>query len=124
VAQGNTPVETGARGQGAGLTFGGGGTGGEMRIMEFCCPEYVQLLTSWIDRTWRKDQPERGTTEMRFTIGRDGLIGGIEIVEPSGSSVLDRVSRAAIVDLPPLPLPPKYPNSTLTVRIRFPYSGS
>jgi len=124
VTQGNTPVDTGARGQGTGLTFGGGGTGGEMRIMEFCCPEYVQLLTSWIDQTWQKNQPEHGTTELRFTITRAGVISDIQIVESSGSSVLDRVSRAAIRDLPALPLPPKYPNATLTVRIRFPYEGS
>jgi TonB family protein len=72
---------------------------------------------------WRKSQPEKGTTEIRFTILKDGKIANIEVAVSSGSSVLDRISRAAIIDLRMPPLPPPYPADKLTVRIRFPYEG-
>lgn len=123
VTQGNTPVDTGARGQGAGLTFGGGGTGGETDLSSFCCPEYLQLLIGKVYETWRKDQPERGTAEVRFTIDRGGRVSSVEVARSSGSSILDRISRAAITDLPPLPLPPAYTGSVLTIRMVFPYEG-
>jgi TonB family protein len=123
VVQGNTAVDTGARGQGQGLTFGGGGTGGETDLSSFCCPEYLQLLTSKVYETWRKDQPERGTAEVRFTIARNGRVSNVEIAKTSGISVLDRISRNAITDLPPLPLPDRYSGEVLTIRMVFPYEG-
>jgi outer membrane biosynthesis protein TonB len=85
--QGNTPADTGATGQGQGLTFGGGGTGGETVLADFCCPEYLQLLTSQIDQNWEKAQPQRGTTVVRFSILRNGTIADLKVVKPSGSSL-------------------------------------
>lgn len=123
VTQGNTAIETGARGQGAGLTFGGGGTGGETDLSTFCCPEYLQLLISNVYERWRKDQPERGTTEVRFTITRDGRVSNTEIAKPSGSTILDRISRNAVTDLRLPPLPQAYAGDVLTIRMVFPYEG-
>jgi periplasmic protein TonB len=123
VTQGNTRVDTGARGQGAGLTFGGGGTGGETNLADFCCPEYLAFMTSAIDRNWQKTQPERGTTKIRFTIQRNGAITDLQIVQPSGSSMLDRAAQRALVDTRLPPLPPAYPADKLTVNLTFPYEG-
>lgn len=123
ITEGSTRVETGATGQGVGLTSGGGGTGGETNLQDFCCPEYLQLLTQNVALNWRKAQPEKGTTEIRFSILKDGRVANIEVAVPSGSSVLDRISRAAIFDLRMPPLPAAYPADKLTVRIKFPYEG-
>lgn len=123
IVQGNTAVETGARGQGAGLTFGGGGTGGETDLSNFCCPEYLQHLLSTIEGVWAKNQPERGTTTLKFTIRRSGAIDTENIVVevPSGYGALDRAARAALFDARLLPLPAGYPNETLTIHLKFPY---
>lgn len=124
VAQGNTPVDTGARGQGAGLSFGGGGSGGETDLKDFCCPAYLQELTARIDQNWQKRQPERGTTEIRFSILRDGTITDVEITGRSGSGVLDRISRNAVTESRMQPLPAAYTTSDrLTIRLKFPYEG-
>jgi TonB family protein len=123
LVQGNTPVDTGARGQGQGLTFGGGGTGGETVLADFCCPEYIALLTQVIDENWQKAQPQRGTTVIRFSILRNGSIADLEVVKPSGSSLLDRASRRALEASRLPPLPSQYRSNTLTVNLTFPYEG-
>ena len=123
LVQGNTPVDTGARGQGQGLTFGGGGTGGETNLADFCCPEYIQLLTQVIDQNWQKAQPQRGTTVIRFSILRDGSIADLQVVKPSGSSLLDRASRRALEAARLPPLPAQFRSDKLTVNLTFPYEG-
>jgi TonB family protein len=126
VTQGNTQVDTGARGQGAGLTQGGGGVGGETDVANFCCPEYITRLVQMVEERWQKNQPERGTTVLRFTIQRDGTIdrANMQVLQPSGHSILDRVSRNAVLEVPRFPtLPAQYPNETLTIRLTFPYGS-
>jgi protein TonB len=123
LTQGNTPVDTGARGQGQGLTFGGGGTGGETVLADFCCPEYIALLTQQIDQHWQKAQPQRGTTVLRFSILRNGSIADLEVIKPSGSSLLDRASRRALESARLPPLPSQYKAEKLTVNLTFPYEG-
>jgi periplasmic protein TonB len=123
LVQGNTPVDTGARGQGQGLTFGGGGTGGETNLADFCCPEYIQLLTAQIDANWQKAQAQRGTTVVRFSILRNGSITDLKVVKPSGSSLLDRASRRALEEARLPPLPVQYASDRLTVNLTFPYEG-
>jgi protein TonB len=123
LAQGNTAVDTGARGQGQGLTFGGSGTGGETNLADFCCPEYIQLLTQRIDENWQKAQSQRGTTKIRFSILRDGTITDLEVVQPSGSSLLDRASQRALATARLPALPPQYTSDRLTVNLTFPYEG-
>src|SRR5258705_2242407 len=49
--QGSTRVDTGARGQGFGLTSGGGGgTGVTVDTAKFCCPEYLSQMATLIHR--------------------------------------------------------------------------
>lgn len=123
VVTGNTAVETGARGQGAGLTFGGGFSGGETDLSNFCCPEYLTHLLNTIDSRWAKIQPERGTTTLKFTIRRDGTIdlANVTVERSSGYGVLDRAARAALSESRLLPLPAAYTNETLTIYLTFPY---
>lgn len=125
VVEGSSRADTGARGMGSGLTFGGGGTGGETDLRNFCCPEFAKHLLSTVDGNWQRNQPERGLTVLRFTIRRNGTLEGPPVVETSsGNSLLDRLARNAVIDSKFLPLPPEYSNDTLTVHLRFPYSGS
>jgi len=123
VTTGNSPVDTGARGRGAGLTFGGGGTGGETDLADFCCKEYLQRLTTEIDSRWAKQQPEKGTTVVRFTIQRSGQITDVEVTKRSGSSLLDRASQRALYESKLPPLPAEYKSDKLTVNLTFPYEG-
>jgi TonB family protein len=122
---GNTVVDTGARGLGAGLTFGGGGGAtGEIKLDNFCCPEYLETLTQQIASHWNKDQPVAGIATLKFTIQRDGRITNITLETSSGNSYLDRASRNALEDtrqLPPLPIAFTLP--TLIIHLKFPYNG-
>jgi protein TonB len=120
VTRGNTAVETGAHGLGAGLTLGGG-TGGEMDLKNFCCPDYLTKIADSISSRWKRAQPDRGLTIIAFTIHRDGSKSDVTIEQPSGSGVLDRASRAAVEDAQFPPLPRDYTFDTLTVHLKFPY---
>jgi TonB family protein len=122
VVEGNTAVETGARGQGPGLSSGGR-FGGETDWSTFCCPEYLDQMLNAIDSNWRKDQPERGTTTLKFTVTRDGHIENVLLETSSGYGALDRAARAALLETRLGPLPGEYPNQTLTVHLRFPYGA-
>ncbi len=123
VTQGNTAVDTGASGQGAGLASGGRLSGGETDLANFCCPAYLDAMMTAIDSRWNKNQPERGTTTIKFTVMRNGSITNIDITQPSGYGVLDRAARAALIDVRLPPLPPDYTNETLTVHLKFPYGA-
>lgn len=124
VQTGTSAVETGARGIGAGLTVGGGGAGAQLKVdSDFCCPAYLQEVVTRISGVWRSVQPEHGTTVLIFTIQRDGKITDITPETSSGSSLLDRLSRATLMDprlqLPPLPA--EYTAEKLTIHLSFPY---
>jgi TonB family protein len=61
---------------------------------------------------------------VKFTIKRDGSIMDVVLERPSGYWALDRAAQLALLvtkQLPPLPV--QYPNSTLTVHLRFEYTG-
>lgn len=123
ITAGNTPVDTGARGQGAGLTFGGApGTAGDTDLKDFCCQDYLTQLVATIDSAWsQKNQQESGKTILKFTIRRDGSIRDVIVEQGSGFGVLDRASRAALEDARLLPLPAEYKKDTLTIHLTFPY---
>jgi TonB family protein len=125
VNQGNTAADTGAVGLGAGLRLSGGagGASGEMDLKDFCCPEYLTDLAARISEAWEKNQPERGTTIIGFTIQRNGSATNIITEKSSGSGILDRASKNAITDARLPPLPPGYRFPTLTVHLQFPYGA-
>lgn len=121
ITQGNTTVDTGASGQGAGLASGGRFGGGETDLANFCCPDYLATIQTQIDSRWNKNHPERGLTIVTFTIQSNGLITDVKVSQPSGYGTLDRAARAALTGLQLPPLPPGYTNPSLTVDLKFPY---
>ena len=121
MARGNTAVNTGASGQGAGLASGGRFGGGETDLANFCCPGYLETILPMIDARWNKNMPDRGTTIIKFTIQRDGTVTNIQYVKQSGYGTLDRAARAALQDVKLVGLPPAYTNETLTINLTFPY---
>ena len=71
--EGSTRVDTGAKGQGFGLTAGGGaGTGVQLDVANFCCPEYLSQMITLIQRNWQSNQGVPGSVVMKFTITRAG----------------------------------------------------
>jgi len=74
-----------------------------------------------IQRNWQPNQGVVGTTVMKFTITRAGLIQGVMVERPSGFVALDLAAERAllITRLPELPV--QYPNGTLGIHLTFAY---
>lgn len=120
---GTAKIDTGARGQGFGLSSGGGGGDGGMKVdSNFCCPEYLIDMRDRIRRNWNERQQAAGGVWMKFTIQRSGQITGIEVETSSGNPVLDLTAQRALVNTKALaPLPAAYTERELIVRLRFDY---
>jgi TonB family protein len=120
---GGAVADTGARGQGFGLTTGGGtGVGATIDVGNFCCPDYISLMNSRIMSNWNQQAEVSGAVVMKVTIQRDGRLTDIAPEQSSGYTALDISARRALEvtrQLPPLP--PEYPNPTLTVHLTFKY---
>jgi TonB family protein len=124
VRAGSAPVETRARGTGFGLSSAGGGAGGavELDVQDFCCPEYIERMVLEIRRNWQQNQGRAGMTVIKFTIQRDGTIGGVTVDRPSGAFPLDSAAQRAVLLTGQLQrLPDAFPNPTLTVQLTFRY---
>jgi TonB family protein len=123
VQSGNAIAQTGGRGQGFGLSSGGGGTGGYLDVANFCCPDYLATMLDLINRNWSSRQQTDGAALIKFTIQRDGRLTDIEIERSSGSAALDLFGRRALVLTNKLPvLPDAFTEPTLTVHLRFEYT--
>src|SRR5437870_5802655 len=134
-ARGRTPIKgkepqagsavavTGARGQGFGLSTGGGpGAGSTLDVADFCCPDYLTTMVSRIKANWRQDQNISGVAIIKFTIQRDGTLQDIMLEQSSSFPIADLVAQRAVIltkQLPPLPA--AFPNPTLTVHLNFQY---
>jgi len=122
-SKGSTLGDTGVRGQGFGLTTGGGGgTGSQLDVDNFCCPDYIQLMVQQIYGNWdyRVEQP--GLTVVKFTIQRDGRITDITLMRSSGFTAHDINAQRALARTRQLaPLPAQFPNPTLGVQLSFDY---
>lgn len=124
VTPGNSIAETGVRGQGFGLSSGGGpGTGSSLEITgDFCCPGYIATMVDRIRGAWNQNQGSRGLTFIKFTIQRDGRLTDYIIEKPSGSTPLDLAALRAVAVTKTLPpLPNEYANPTLVVHLSFEY---
>ena len=121
--EGPARAETNARGQGFGLaTGGGGGTGVQLDVANFCCPEYLEQMITLVQRNWNSKHGVAGRTTMKFTITRAGAIQDVQVERPSGLYALDLAAQRALL-LTRLPeLPPQYPNATLGIHMHFDYS--
>jgi TonB family protein len=121
---GSTVADTGVRGQGFGLSTGGGaGSGSSLDIVgDFCCPEYIATMIVRIRSVWNQNQGAAGQTLVRFTIQRDGSIINASIKRESGTSTLDLAALRAVLQTKTLPpLPDAFSNPTLTVNLNFQY---
>ena len=121
-SEGNARAETGARGQGFGLTTGGGGgTGAYLDVGDFCCPDYLETVVQRIQQNWASNQNVTGQVIVKFTIQRDGVISDAQVERPSGFVALDSAAHRAVQITRVPPLPARFPNSDLTVHLRFDY---
>jgi len=121
IEKGTAVADTGARGQGFGLSSGGGGTGGFLEVANFCCPEYLATMRRSILSNWDSRQGAAGRVHMRFVIQRDGRIVDVTVEDTSGVQTLDLYARRALT-LTKLPaLPPAYTEPALAVHLYFEY---
>ena len=117
--EGNAMSDTGTDGIGVGLSAGGlGGSGSELSLSDFCCPEYLATMVSLIRERWDSNQETTGAAVIHFTIRPDGV--GVD--RTSGYVALDQSARRAILltrQLPPLPS--AFTEENLIVRLTFEY---
>jgi TonB family protein len=120
---GTARVDTGAKGQGFGLsTSGGGGGGSRLDTQDFCCPEYVVDMLKRIRGNWSQQQQATGVVMTQFTIARDGQLTNIQVEMSSGNPLLDIASQRALMTTKSIaPLPAAFPDSQLTVHLEFRY---
>jgi periplasmic protein TonB len=112
-----------ARGQGFGLSSGGGGTGSVLHTANFCCPEYVGLMLEAIRRNWDNNQQAAGIVVVRYTIQRDGRLTDIKLERSSGFQALDYFATRAVQATRQVPaLPAAFNEPSLTVSLTFEYS--
>ena len=120
--EGNALAETGAEGDGLGLSAGGLGSGGYLDVRDFCCPEYLGTMIELIRRNWNQRQGFPGQVMMKFTILRDGRITEIEQETTSGYLALDQSAERALRLTVRLPrLPSRFTEDDLTVHLNFQY---
>jgi periplasmic protein TonB len=121
VSPGSAVAQTGGRGVGFGLSTGGGGTGGDINLGDFCCPEYLQTLLAQVQSNWNPKQQVVGVSTVRFTIVRDGSITNVQVARSSGFAVLDLTAQRAVMSARLPPLPAAYTNPDLTIHLTFEY---
>ena len=121
--EGRAMAETGVQGMGIGLSAGGlGGSGTELDVGDFCCPDYLATMLELIRRRWDNNQRVTGISVVRFTIQRDGSISDVGLHQGSGQVALDlSAQRAVILTRAIQPLPSAFPGTNLTVRLTFEY---
>jgi TonB family protein len=75
-----------------------------------------------IKSTWDQYADSTAVVVVRFTIDRDGTLLEPIVEKSSANQTLDFAARRAVVIAKQLPpLPPQYPNRTLTVHLTFQY---
>ena len=120
---GSAIADTGTQGVGFGLSTGGGpGAGSTLDVADFCCPDYLVLMTERIKTAWDQRHGLAGQAVVRFTIQRDGRLTDAVVERESGYPALDLAALRAILvtkQLPPLPA--AFPNPSLTVHLNFQY---
>jgi TonB family protein len=121
--KGSTTVETGARGQGFGLSSsGGGGDNSRLDVANFCCPDYLIDMRDRIRAAWVQQQQSTGVVLMKFTILRNGQLTAIETEQSSGVFALDQASQRALYTVGKVgPLPAAFSGDHLTVHLEFKY---
>jgi TonB family protein len=121
---GTAKVETGAKGQGFGLSTGGNSGDGGVRlgVTDFCCPEYIADMVNRIRKNWNQNQNSTGIVTMKYLIQRNGQITDIEVATSSRNPVLDLAAQRALINTRTLaPLPAAFSGQRLPVELEFEY---
>ena len=120
---GTAKVETGAKGEGFGLSSGGmGGQGGVRVPADFCCMEYIAEMVDRIKNNWNQNQKIAGQVVMSFVIQRNGMITDIAVAESSRNPLLDLAAQRALVNTRAVaPLPSRYSGQRLPIELVFEY---
>ena len=120
---GSTVAETGGFGFGSGISTGGGGTAsGMLDVGTFCCPDYLNTMIRLISQNWNSRQGVVGMAVLKFTILRDGRLSDVTVEQSSGFAALDLAAQRALLMTRQIPaLPSAFPDSSLTVHLRFQY---
>jgi TonB family protein len=123
ITRGQALTYTGSKGQGFGLSTGGGaGSGSYLDVADFCCPDYIAMMIDRIRGAWQQPSGSAGTVIVKFTIQRDGRLTEPIIEQRSSSTVADNAALRAVIFTKSLnPLPTQYPNPTLGVHLSFKY---
>lgn len=120
--EGAALADTGAEGSGVGLSTGGLGSGEQLELLNFCCPEYIAVMTERIRNNWDRRQRIAGEVTIRFTVERDGRITDVARETTSGFFALDTSAERAVRLTRQLPyLPAAFPSDRLTVHLDFQY---
>jgi len=121
---GSAVAVTGARGEGFGLSTGGGtGIGTTLDVGDFCCPAYLAMMNEKILANWNQQAEVPGDVVVKVTIQRDGRLTDTSVERSSGYSALDLSARRAVEGTRRLtPLPAEYSNPTLIVHLTFRYT--
>ena len=121
IQKGTAIAETGAKGQGFGLSSGAGGKGAVVDVANFCCPGYLATMKDQILLNWSSKQGTVAETKMRFVIQRDGRIVDVSVEQSSGRADLDFLATRALqlAKLPPLPV--EFTGPVLPVHLWFEY---
>jgi len=116
-------ANTQARGQGFGLSTGGGqGTGSSIDVPDFCCPDYVVMMVERVRANWNQTHDAPGTSLVRFTIQLSGQISDLSLEKSSGTQTLDLAAQRAVLATKSLPpLPDAFTGRTLPVHLSFEY---
>lgn len=121
IQKGSSIAENKAKGQGFGLSSGGGGEAGYLEVANFCCPEYLATMRQAIMANWSSQQGAVGVTHLRFVIQKDGRIVDITVEQSSGVAALDLFARRALMLSKLPPLPGEYADAALAVHLYFEY---
>lgn len=118
--QGNT--ETGSQSNETGLSTGGGGTGGQINLGDFCDPQYLGQMVSRIQQNWNSRAGGVGKPIVRFVVQRDGTLTDITLRQSSGFQMSDMLAMRAVQQTRVIPpLPACYPHPTFAVNLTFEY---
>ncbi|MBI4824831.1 MAG: energy transducer TonB [Nitrospirae bacterium] len=110
----------------------GEGVSSERKVISFDTSDlkfrgYMRSLKEKIEGIWQypeeaKKRGRAGDLNMRFVIKRDGTLGEMEIVRPSGYVELDNAAMKAVKDASPFwPLPPDWEGDDYTIDGHFIY---
>ena len=121
VIAGTAPAGTQSTGVGL-STSDSGGTGAQLNVGDFCCPDYIGTMLQRIHQHWSSRSATNAVATMTFTIQRDGSITHLQLTRSSGNQLLDFLAQRALLAVRQLPpLPDAYPNPSLSVALEFKY---